>query len=437
VRTNGGDRNAKATWAKANEIVLNVFTVTEGYDVDDHDLTSQIRKTLMTGPKGNIFQAGDLHFLVCPDCQSPEFQFHNLPDKIFNLVRLQFSEVANLMEGLTLGEVLHALVETCLDMHRISMLYITRHAEYDIKTGAIMAQGQKRDALIVGWAGEPGEVGRSAMRLLCAGETGRHLPIIGNIPGAAKHKALDSLMRMIVAQAGLDGRPGKVKYQARSIRAAAPTAVPTCAPRRRESGVTLMTGPRLSGYESEAADSYGSASPSTPAPRRREQSRETHTPFTTPSSRSMFAQSTALNLSTGDRSLSSSSSGLKTAGSELTSNSLEQVRDYVRMAMEAERERSLARDEERDRKEREREAERDRKACEREIAQEAKLGTAIQATVHQTISFAFGTPDFANMLVTAARAVAMAQPLAPPSPDRLPLQNDGLGHPSAESPNHV
>ena len=142
VRTNSGDRNAKATWAKANEIVLNVFTVTEGYDVDDHDLTSQIRKTLMTGPKGNILQAGGLHFLVCPDCQSPEFQFHNLPDEIINPAGLQFSEVANLMEGLTLCEVLQALAETCYDMHHISMLYITRHAEYDIRTGPSWLKGK-------------------------------------------------------------------------------------------------------------------------------------------------------------------------------------------------------------------------------------------------------------------------------------------------------
>ena len=312
-----------------------------------------------------------------------------------------------------------------------------------------MAQGQKRDALIVGWAGEPGEVGRATMRLLCVGETGKHLPIIGNIPGAAKHKALDSLMRMIVAQTGLDGRPGKVKYQSRSIKAAAPSAVPTCAPRRREGGGLPMTGLRLGGHESVAADPHESAPPSTPAPRRREQLRETHTQFSTPSSLSMYAQSTALNLSTGERSVSLSPlSGQKTPGSELTSTNFEQVRDYVRMAMEAERERSLACDEERDRKEREREAERDRKEREREaerdrkdrereVALETKIGTSIQATVHQTISFAFATPDFANMLVTAARAVASAQSSAPPPHDRLPLQDDGLSHPSAENSNHV
>ena len=412
VRTNAGDRDSKATWAKANEVVLNVFIVTEGFD-DDHEATFQLRKALMTGPKGNILQAGGLHFLVCPDNQSPELNLHNLPDEIIHPVGLQFSELSNLTEGLTLDEVLSALVETCHDMHRIRVLYITRQAEYDVKTGIILPQGQKRDSLILGWDGEPPEIGRTTTRMLCVGD-GRNLPIIGNIPGAAKHKALDSLMRQVAGQSGPDGRPGKVKYPTKSV-SVAPRDVPKCAPRRRENdGGSMALG--QSGIDLETAHPYESSSPSTPAPRRGERMREANT-FFSPASSSQYVPSTALNLSTGERSISSPSSGGKTPGYEL-STGLDQMKDFVRHALEAERERNRSREEERDRKDRDRDA-----------AQEARLNTTVQQAVNQSLTFAFGSADFTKMLVTTVHSVVNAQAKAPPT--------DGASHSSAVNSSHV
>ena len=94
------------------------------------------------------------------------------------------------------------------------------------------------------------------------------------------------------------------------------------------------------------------------------------------------------------------------------------MKDFVRHALDAERERTRARDEERDRKDRAREA-----------AQEARLNTTVQQAVNQSLTFAFGSADFTKMLVTTVHAVVNAQPSASSS--------TGSGHPSVENSNHV
>ena len=401
VRNNSGERNAKATYTRANELALHVFTVNEGFDVDEYELVSQIRKNLTSGPKGNILQAGGLHFLVCPDAQSQEFLYHNLPDEIINPAGLQFSEISSLSEGLTLEEIVHVLVQSCYDFHRIGFLYVQRQTEIDIKTGNIAPQGTKHDTLIVAWIGEVGEIARVSLRLLCPGESGRHSPILGNVPGHVKFKAIDSLMRLHI-QPGPDGRPGKAKYQGRGITVAGPSDITKPVPRRREHDRPLLTGARLGLNEADVwVNTHETGSYSTPFPRGGGQLRESH--FLTPSSRTSHATpSSALSLAS-DRSVASSSySGGKTPGSsELTLGSFEQLREMVREQMQEERERVS-----------EREAKRDAQDRDNRVSQEAMIKTAVQAAVTQSMSFAFGSQDFANML---ANAVATATSQPPPS----------------------
>ena len=424
VRTNPNSKD-KATYARANELVLNVSIVTEGYDVDSMTPANQIRKALMSGPNGNILQAGGLHFLVCPDAQSPEFLSHNLPNEIIDPQGTQFSEVSNLVEGLTFEEILAIMEQTCHDLPQILWFTVQRQLDYCPKTGSIIRQKDNFDNLILCWDGQMGGIDRQTVHLLCPGDTGRHSLLMGNTPGVDRLRRVDNVMRAMAIQLGPDGRPGKIRYANKINAVVKPIDAIEFTPRCRDNDRSQPTGFRPRPEAAAVLNTHElGAFRGNLGLRDSPQGRESPYPPSSPARSWISTPSSALDLSTGDKSYAPSTSGWKTPGStEISSGSFAELKAYVseQMAVDRRKDEQL-REEERvrvrlreakqdedkrieDLRVREREAKQDedkrqenQRVQERETKQELAIQTAVSTAVTGSLNFAFGSPDFARMV---------------------------------------
>ena len=426
LRTNPHEKNAKATYERSNELCLVAYLAYVGYGLDIQDPASQICKALTTGANGNILQVEGIHFLVCPDAQSQEFLTHNFPSGMTNPSD-QVSEVVNLREGLTFEEILHALQHTCFDLPRMKLFYVRREMEINVKTGSIALQTDKFDSLIVHWESEAGDVDRATLRVICLSDRGRYSPRAAYVPGLNNIRKIDAVMRLIAIQKGQDGRPGKIKYSDRIPTPATQREVIEITPRRRENDRPIMAEGRQVIYESEAVlntreagQTYGTLGP-------REFSFGSGSPVSPPSSRPMLSTpSMAVDLTSGDRSFSTSSYGMKTPGSSEVALTEADIKALVRESYAEERKRDLA----------DRAAEH-RRVREREDKQDENIKATIQVAIAHSLNFAFGSPDFAKMVASAVSS-AMTQP-APvqPSADTAVQHNGGPSHMSSPSQNNV
>ena len=429
VRTNPNSKD-KATYARANELVLNVSIVTEGYDVDSMTPANLIRKTLMSGPNGNILQAGSLHFLVCPDTQSPEFLTHNFPNEIIDPQGTELSEVSNLVEGLTFEEILAVMEQTCHDLPQIMWFAVQRQLDYCPNTGGITRQRDNFDSLIVDWDGQMGVIDRQTLQLLCPGDMGRHTPLAGSTPGVDRLRRVDNVMRAMAIQPGLDCRPGKIRYANKINAVVKPIDAIEFTPRCRENDRPLLTGSRLRPEAAAVLNTHElGAFRMNLGLHDSPQGRESQQFPSTPSRSWISTSSSALELSSGDRSFADVSMGHKTPGSEVSSGSLEQLQAYVSEQLEVGRRRDQQlRDEERQRvrqreekqdedrraeaqRIRDREAQQDedrrqenRRVQEREAKQEMSLQTTVTSAVSQTLNFALASPEWGKMMATSIQA---------------------------------
>ena len=106
VKTSAATKGSKATYARANELVLMVSIASTGFDVDDLEPANQIRSVMGIKNNGdsNVFQVEGIHFLTCLDETSSGFN-NNFPPELLSAPH-QVSLLSPLAEALNFEDIL-------------------------------------------------------------------------------------------------------------------------------------------------------------------------------------------------------------------------------------------------------------------------------------------------------------------------------------------
>ena len=269
------------------------------------------------------------------------------------------------------------------------------------------------------WEGQIGEIDRATLRLLCGQQSpSLHTPIGGSEPGSDKLKRLDNVLRTIATQPGPDGKPGRVRYNHKlptAVEGKEPTAFTPRRRAERRADVGLLRG------AASFAEAVLNTSPVEPLTMNvdRPEGLKTYapsSPFASPISRSLWQEqpsssrgpfSTAVNLGTGERSVAGFPNlALKTPGpSEVSASVVDQLKVIIRDQLADER-----REDERKRVERDAARDAEFQALQKRVN---NLDATIASSVTGSLSAAFQSPEFAQMIAQAVQAGINKTPSAP------------------------
>ena len=406
VKTSTATKGSKSTYARANELVLQVSIASMSYDVDNHELVNQIRSAIgVRRDDSNVVQVEGIYFLTCLEETSPSFNC-NFPAEVLSAPN-SISVVSPLDETLDFKAILRALADSLVDLSKIKHLYVQRFVEYD-PSDADIKKG-KADNIIIVWDGQAGDLSRVTLRQLCGQLTGTHSSLGEPEPGVNLLKKLDNVLRLIATQPGPDGKPGKPRYTHKQPLSVEVKQAVELTPRRRANEKSSSTGPR------QSTNTFAEALLNTSAPEPRAMSVDRHegpsvrahmSPFTPLLSRSLWQDqpstprgtpSMAVNLGTGESSVQAfPNMALKAPGSsEVSTVMLDQFKAFRDQMTQEKRE------DERRRAEREAVRDAEFQALQTKVN---NLDNTIAASVSGSLSMAFNSPAFATMIAQAVQA---------------------------------